>query len=98
MSLRNQVLSRYPGFVQNLLNSPSREVRLLANIVARDPQSTTCRNIKYLEELTSLSPWDFSGQAMRKKVPVKEIPEKSKMENWVHVKTTGNQKPKAFVC
>ena len=34
MSLRNQVLSRYPSFVQNLLNSPSREVRLLANIVA----------------------------------------------------------------
>ena len=34
-SLRNQVLSRYPSFVQNLLNSPSKEVRLLANIVAR---------------------------------------------------------------
>ena len=79
MSLRNQVLSRYPGFVQNLLNSPSREVRLLANIVTRDPQSTTCRNIKYLEELTSLSPWDYSGQAMRKKLPVKEIPEN---QNW----------------
>ena len=26
-SLRNQVLSRYPGFFRNLLNSPSKEVK-----------------------------------------------------------------------
>ena len=32
ISLRNQVLSRYPSFVQNLLSSPSKEIRLLANI------------------------------------------------------------------
>ena len=35
-SLRSQVLSRYPAFVQNLLTSPSKGIRLLANIVARD--------------------------------------------------------------
>ena len=39
-SLRNQVLSRYPGFFQKLLHSPSREVQCLAHIVSRDPQST----------------------------------------------------------
>ena len=40
-SLRNQVISRYPSFFQKLLLSPSREVRLLAHIVSRDPESVT---------------------------------------------------------
>ena len=55
MTLRNQVLSRYPGFVQSLLNSPSKEVRLLTNIVVRNPKSTTYKNIKYIENLTDKS-------------------------------------------
>ena len=78
MTLRNQVLSRYPGFVQNLLQSPSKEVRLLANIVARDPKSTTYKNIKYMEHLTDMSPWDYSGLVIRKKLPVKQVPEGDK--------------------
>ena len=75
ISLRNQVLSRYPGFLQNLLASPSKEVRLLANIVARDPQSTTSRNIKYIETLTDLSSWDYCKNRIKQKLPVKEVPE-----------------------
>ena len=74
-SLRNQVLSRYPGFFQNLISSPSKEIRLLANIVSRDPQSTTCRNIKYIERLTELSPWDYSGQRIKQQLPVQEVPD-----------------------
>ena len=30
-SLRNQVISRYPGFFRTLLNSPSKEVRIVAS-------------------------------------------------------------------
>jgi hypothetical protein len=78
MTLRNQVLSRYPGFVQNLLHSPSKEVRLLANIVARNPQSNTFKNIKYIEHLTDKSPWDYSGLVIRKKLPVQQIPDGDK--------------------
>ena len=77
-SLRNQVLSRYPSFVQNLLNSPSKEVRLLANIVARDPHSTTCKNMKHLEELTQLSVWDYSGYRIKQQLPVREVPDNQK--------------------
>ena len=78
MTLRNQVLSRYPGFVQSLLNSPSKEVRLLANIVARNPESTTYKNIKYIENLTDKSPWDYSGLVIRKRLPVQQIPDGEK--------------------
>ena len=41
VSLRNQILGRYPSFFQKLLKSPSKEIRLLANIVGRDPRSNT---------------------------------------------------------
>ena len=53
VSLRNQALSRYPGFYRGLLNSPSKEVKMLARMVSRDPRSTTCRNLKYLEQKLS---------------------------------------------
>jgi hypothetical protein len=78
-TLRNQVLSRYPSFFQKLLTSPSKEIRLLANIVSRDPHSVTAKNIKYIAELTKFSPWDFSSLKIKEALPVKIIPES---ETW----------------
>jgi hypothetical protein len=54
LSLRNQILSWYPGFFRGLLSSPSREVRLLARLVKDDPRSTTCRNLRYIRQMTGL--------------------------------------------
>ena len=51
-SLRNQILSRYPGFFRGLLASPSKEVRILARMVRDDPRSTTCRNLRFLIQKT----------------------------------------------
>ena len=79
-SLRNQVLSRYPGFFRNLLNSPSKEVRILARLVANDPRSTTCRNLRYMEELTQLTkPQYYTAMRVRDSLPVRKVPEQ---ENW----------------
>ena len=75
VSLRNQVISRYSNFFQKLLNSPSREVRLLAHIVSRDPASVTAKNIKYIQELTQLSVWDFAPWKIKEALPVKTVPE-----------------------
>ena len=69
-SLRNQVLSRYTRFFQNLLRSPSKEVRLLSNIVARDSQSTPFKNVKYIEKLALKSPWEYSALVIGKELPV----------------------------
>ena len=79
ISLRNQVLARYTGFFQSLLNSPSEEVRLLVNLVARDPSSTTADNISYIRELTKFSPWHFSAGRIKAALPRLEVPEK---EQW----------------
>ena len=80
VSLRNQALSRYPGFYRGLLNSPSKEVKMLARMVSRDPRSTTCRNLKYLEQKTKLKNPEFcSSWKVRDTLPVQNVPEK---ETW----------------
>ena len=75
VSLRNRALSRYSNFFHKLLTSPSREIRLLANIVSRDPHSVTAKNIKHIKELTDLSVWDFASWRIKETLPVKTVPE-----------------------
>ena len=78
-SLRNQVLSRYPGFFRGLLQSPSKEVRVLARIVETDPRSTTCLNLRYLSQITGLNrPACYSSSKIREALPSKEVPDNEK--------------------
>ena len=75
-SLRNQILSRYPGFYRTLLNSPSKEVRVLSRIVSEDPRSSTFSNLKYLEKITGLiRPQLCSAAKVSQALPVREVPE-----------------------
>ena len=75
MSLRNQVYSRYVGFFQQLLKSSSTEVRHLARIVSRDERSVTCRNVRLLTRISGLSPWDYSKERIKMKLPKATIPD-----------------------
>ena len=78
-SLRNQVLSRYPGFFRKLMSSPSKEVRMLARMVASDPRSTTCKNLRYLRERTGLDqPEVFSSWRIKADMPVQSVPDHEK--------------------
>ena len=75
-SLRNQILSRYPGFYRTLLNSPSKEVRVLSRIVSEDPRSSTFSNLKYLEKITGLiRPQLCSAAKVSQALPVRVVPE-----------------------
>ena len=75
-SLRNQILGRYPGFFRRLQSSPSKEVRMLVNIIANDPRSTTCQNLRYLRRMTNL---EFGSWKVRNELPQKSVPES---ERW----------------
>ena len=76
-SLRNQILARYPGIYRKLLTSPSKEVRVLASMVADDPRSTTCRNLRYLREVTNMDNVEsYSSWRVRESLPVQNVPEK----------------------
>ena len=73
------IISRYPGFYRNLLNFPSKEVRVLAKIVSEDPRSTTCSNLRYIERLSGLpQPEKYSSHRVRAALPVREVPEHEK--------------------
>ena len=69
------MISRYSNYFQKLLTSPSREARLLAHVVSRDPGSATAKNMKYIQEITSLSVWDFAPWKIKEALPVKTVPE-----------------------
>ena len=74
--LRNMVLGRFPFFYQNLLRSPSVEVSVMAEVVARDARSTVAGNLSYLASLTHLDCSVESRAAVKLALPVKEVPEK----------------------
>ena len=73
--LRHQIFSRYPGFVNRLLSSPSREVRGLVKIVMSDPRSTTCRNLRKLSGLTGLKePEKYASFKIKEYLQPKVVP------------------------
>ena len=74
-SLRAQILSRYPNFVRNLSNSPSREVGFLLNLVKNDPSSVTYQNIVYLKAVTENdSVFDYASWKVLEIFPRRTIP------------------------
>ena len=74
-TLRHQIYSRYSRFFQNLLTSSSKEVSFLANIVSRDSQSVTNKNIELVKNAAGCSPWDFSTWRIKAGLKVSPIPE-----------------------
>ena len=78
-SLRNQILSRYPGFLRKLQSSPSKEIRMLVRMVSDDPRSNTCQNLRYLRRVTNLeNPEQYSSWRIRKELPKKCVPDGEK--------------------
>ena len=57
VAIKRDILGRYVGFYQSLLNSPSREVNILARIVFKDIRTTTARNLRFLEQETGGVTW-----------------------------------------
>ena len=77
-TLRNQIISRYSTFFQNLLNSSSREVAFLANVVSCDCQTVTSRNIQLVKDASGYSPWDYSNWKVKSALKVKPVPKNQK--------------------
>ena len=68
VSLRHQAYARYVSFFQGMFKSSSKEVRHLVRIVARDVRSVTSRNVKLIESVSGLSPWDYSKWRIKEKL------------------------------
>ena len=53
-------MARYCKFFQGLRNSPSTEVAVLANIVARDKRTCTGKNVSLVMEKSGCNIWSDS--------------------------------------
>ena len=52
-------------------------MRVLARMVASDPRSSTCRNLRYLREVTGKQDIEwYASWRVRDSLPVKQVPEK----------------------
>ena len=77
-SLRNQVVGRYPDFLQSLLQSPSLEVQVLSRVAVADPSSTTRKNIEYVKLLSGLHPAQYGSARVKAALPISTVPEEQR--------------------
>ena len=73
-SLKNQVLGRYPKFVQKLLDSPSKEIRFLSRILLSDRRSQLNKNVYYLSTVTNVNILDYPIYKYKLLLPRKSVP------------------------
>ena len=66
------------NFFRGLLRSASWEVRVLANIVARNKQTVTGKNLSNLEEEFGVNPWLAKPSDLKVKFNVAEVPSDEK--------------------
>ena len=73
--LRNQILGRYSNFIRKLLNSPSKEIIFMINLVLRDARSNTCANILHLNRLTNVDCLKTAAARVKSLLPVLNVPD-----------------------
>ena len=78
ISLNLGMLGRYPKFLYKLETSPSIEIRLMYKLVIRDPGSTTCKNRKYLNQLTNTNILENAFWKTKNLLPKLVIPDSDK--------------------
>ena len=88
VSARIDILGRYLGFYRSLLSSPSREVNILARIVAKDIRSTTAKNLRLLEVETEGMTWSTSTSRVKEKL-LQSKPRVPQEDHW-RMKYLGN--------
>ena len=78
-SARQQILSKYIGFLKRLRKSVSDEVRIMCYIAAQDIRSVTAMNCYKLEEEFSLDPWLATTSRFNTVYKLYDIPE---LDRW----------------
>ena len=81
-SARTDILTRYGRFFRGLRSSASWEVTVLANLVSRDLQTTTGKNLRTVKEASGLDPWVASPSMLKKAVIDSETVEVASTDVW----------------
>ena len=67
-SAMTDILSRYGKFCKGLRTSVSPEIRVLFNLAARDLQSTTAKNIKFVQDQSRTDLWTVSPGTLKQEL------------------------------
>ena len=80
VSAREEILARFTEFVNKLVLSPCREVRVMAALTSHDAKTVTGRNVALIEqesglEVAGASVWQFRSSlvAARPEVPAADV-------------------------
>ena len=81
-SARTDILSRYGKFCKGLKNNVSQEVRVLFNIVARDLQTTTAKNIRFVQKESGTDVWTVSPAKLKQSLQSNSTVEIPIQDGW----------------
>ena len=79
---RADALTRYGKFFKSLRASTSKEVATMANLVSRDIQTTTGKNLRLIEISSGLSAWDAGQDNLKEAVRMKEVVSVDEVDRW----------------
>ena len=79
---RTDLLARYGKFFKSLRSSTSMEVATMANLVSRDIQSTTGKNLRLVEKSSGLSAWEASPVKLKEAIKKKETVTVEDIDLW----------------
>ena len=65
-SVRKKLLCQFVGFCHKLSTSASWEIRILAKIAGSDIGSTTCKNLKNIQEEFNVCPWSNTASKFKR--------------------------------
>ena len=80
-SARTDILGRYGKFFSGL--GVSMEVRVLSNMVFRDLQSTTAKNLMFVRQSSSVDPWEASPHKLREGLIDAELVAVERQDEWM---------------
>ena len=79
---KTDILTRYSKFSKGLMNSISKEVRVLFNLVARDLRSTTARNIKFVEAEAGTGLWTVGQYKLKQELHSNQLVDVNTRDQW----------------
>ena len=81
-SAKVDILSRYVKFFHSLRFSSSYEVQVLSRLLARDIQSVTGKNLRFVQDLSQLDPWTTSCGRLKEALIAEELVEVPLLDRW----------------
>ena len=81
-SVKTDILSRYGKFMKGLRVSISKEVRVLFNLVARDLQTNTAKNIKLVEGVSETNLWTVGQSKLKKELHSNQLVDIPIRDKW----------------